>query len=337
MPKISIIIPCHNHGEYINDAVESVINQTYKDLEIIIINDGSADELTNRLLSGYTKPKTRVLTIPHQGLAAARNAGIKESQGEYILPLDADDKIGPMYAEEAAKILDSDTSVGIVYCDAVFFGEKTGRWELKEYSLQQELIENQIFCSAFFRKRDWEIVGGYNTNMIYGYEDWDFWLSLIEMGRKVHKLPDVYFFYRIREDSMIQKIDDEKQRYLLRQIYLNHLSLYSREFPDPINLYLENRQLRDNYGKINKALKIIRDEGFMEFARRLSRRIVYGIVNSIKARFVMNKHSSRVGAHNKIHFTEKRIMPGIQMRNDGIKIERLFADIKEEILRIRNK
>ena len=133
---------------------------------------------------------------------------------------------------------------GLYIAMQFFFGEKTGRWELKEYSLQQELIENQIFCSAFFRKRDWEIAGGYNTNMVYGYEDWDFWLSLIEMDRKVHKLPDIYFFYRTREDSRTQKIDDEKNRFLLRQIYLNHLSLYSREFFDPINLYLENRQLR---------------------------------------------------------------------------------------------
>lgn len=100
---------------------------------------------------------------------------------------------------------------------------------------------------------------------------------------------------------------------------------------------MKGKKIEKKAGKINKALKIIRDEGFMEFARRLSRRIVYGIVNSIKAGFVMNKHSSRVEAHNKIHFTEKRIMPGIQMRNDGIKMERFFADIKAEILRIKNK
>ena len=121
MPKVSVIIPCYNLGEYIDEAVESVINQTYQDLEIIIVNDGSTDELTNHLLSGYTRPKTRVLITPHQGVAAARNTGIKESQGEYILPLDADDKIGIGYVDEAVKILDSDSSVGIVYCDAVFF------------------------------------------------------------------------------------------------------------------------------------------------------------------------------------------------------------------------
>jgi glycosyltransferase involved in cell wall biosynthesis len=253
MAKISVIIPCYNHGEYIEEAVESVLGQTYQDIEIIIINDGSTDELTNRLLSGYTKPKTRVLATPHQGLADARNEGIKESRGEYILPLDADDTIGSRYAEEAVKILDNDANVGIVYCEAEMFGEKTGRWNLREYSLQHELVENRIFCSAFFRKHDWVTAGGYNPNMFYGYEDWDLWLSLIELGRGVYKLPEVHFFYRVRKDSMVQKIDEEKRKFLLRQIYLNHLPLYSREFPDPINLYLDNQQLNNSYDAIRKS------------------------------------------------------------------------------------
>ena len=253
MPKISVVIPCYNHGEYIEGAVESVLGQTYQDIEIIIINDGSTDELTNRLLSGYTRPKTTVLTTSHQGLANARNAGIKKSSGEYILPLDADDKIGSRYAEEAVKILDNDANVGIVYCEAEMFGRTTGRWNLREYSLLQELIENRIFCSAFFRKCDWVTAGGYNPIMLYGYEDWDLWLSLIGLGRGVYKLPEVYFFYRVREDSMNQKIDAEKRRFLLRQIYLNHLPLYSREFPDPLNLYFENRQLKDDYDALRKS------------------------------------------------------------------------------------
>ena len=253
MPKVSVIIPCYNHGEYIEEAVESVLGQTCQDIEIIIVNDGSTDELTNRLLSGYSKRGIRVLVTPHQGLANARNTGIKESRGEYILPLDADDKIGSRYAEEAVKILDNDVNVGIVYCEAEMFGEKTGRWDLPAYSIRKELIENRIFCSAFFRRQDWEAAGGYNSNMLYGYEDWDLWLSLIELGRGVYKLSEVYFFYRVRKDSMVQKIDEEKQRFLLRQIYLNHLQLYGREFPDPINLYLDNQQLSDSYDAIRKS------------------------------------------------------------------------------------
>ncbi len=253
MAKVSVIIPCYNDGEYVGEAVESALSQTLQDIEVIIVNDGSTDEPTNRLLAGFSEQKTTVLTIPHQGLASARNAGIRVSHGEYILPLDADDKISGRYAEEAARILDSDATAGIVYCEAEMFGEKTGRWNLHKYSLQQELAENQIFCSAFFRKQDWEAAGGYNPNMLYGYEDWDLWLSLIEMGRSVHKLPEIHFFYRVRKGSMIQNMEDEERQFLFRQIYLNHLQLYGREFPDPVSLYRENQRLKQDYDAIRRS------------------------------------------------------------------------------------
>ena len=274
MAKISVIIPCYNHGEYVGEAVESALSQTIQDIEIIIVNDGSTDESTNRLLAGYSEQKTTVLTIPHQGLTSARNAGIRESHGEYILPLDADDKIGSRYAEEAARILDSDVNAGIVYCEAEMFGEKTGRWDLREYSLREELIENQIFCSAFFRKQDWEAAGGYNPNMLYGYEDWDLWLSLIEMGRSVHKLPDVHFFYRVRKDSMIQNMEDKERQFLFRQIYLNHLQLYSREFPDPVSLYRENQRLKQDYDAIRRSKDYALGKLVLDTLRMIKRTIV---------------------------------------------------------------
>jgi len=274
MSKISVVIPCFNHGAYVDEAVESVLGQTYQDIEIIIVNDGSTDEPTNRLLAGYDKPKTKVIAISHQGLASARNAGIRESRGEYILPLDADDKIGSRYAEEAVRILDGDANAGIVYCEAEMFGERTGRWELREYSLREELIENQIFCSAFFRKQDWEAAGGYNANMLYGYEDWDLWLSIIEMGRSVHKLPDVHFFYRVRKGSMIHNMEDEKRQFLFRQVYLNHLQLYGREFPDPVSLYRENQRLKQDYNAIRRSKDYALGKLMLDPLRAIKRSIV---------------------------------------------------------------
>ena len=106
MPKVSVIIPCYNHGEYLDEAVESVLTQTYQNFEIIIVDDGSTDQSTIDLLKVYRKPKTRVIRTDNQGLASARNNGIKEAKGEYILPLDADDKIGKEYLKKAVKILD---------------------------------------------------------------------------------------------------------------------------------------------------------------------------------------------------------------------------------------
>ena len=95
MPKVSVIIPCYNQGACLEEAVDSVLAQTFQDFEILVVNDGSTDEATIRMLGKYERPKTRVIHTDNQGLAMARNNGIREARGAYILPLDADDKIGP--------------------------------------------------------------------------------------------------------------------------------------------------------------------------------------------------------------------------------------------------
>ncbi len=195
MPKVSVIIPCYNHGEYLDEAVESVLAQTFQDSEIIIVDDGSTDQATIDLLEGYNKPKTCVIRTDNRGLASARNNGIKEAKGEYIVPLDADDKIGKEYLKKAVKILDENEDIGIVYCESVHFGIKKEPFRLPEYSFNQMLEANIIFCSSFFRKKNWERVGGFNINLVYGWEDWDFWLSIVELGLKVYRIPEVLFFF----------------------------------------------------------------------------------------------------------------------------------------------
>ena len=228
---VSIIIPCYNHGEYIDEAVSSCLNQTYKNIEIIIVNDGSTDEFTNTLLSSYGREKTKVITTKNQGLPTARNVGIQEANGKYILPLDADDKIAPTYIEKAVKILEQNSNIGIVYCLAEFFGTQKGLWELPECITSNILNGNCIFCSALFRKSDWEKVGGYKKEMIYGWEDYEFWLSLIEMGRKTYRIPEVLFFYRRHDVSMVTQLNtDEKIKYLYNVIFSFHKDFYWRYY-----------------------------------------------------------------------------------------------------------
>lgn len=226
MPKVSVIIPCYNQGIYLEEAVDSVLSQTYEDYEIIIVNDGSTDDFTNRLLADYRKPRTRVLQTRNQGLARARNSGIAEARGEFILPLDADDKIGPGYLEQGVALLERQPKVGIVYCRGELFGERTGEIAAPTFSLLGMLVSNLIFCSALFRKSDWERAGGYNPEMIHGCEDWDFWLSLLELGLSAERLPEVFFFYRVREASMNQAMNKDKRREMFRRIVVNHPRLY---------------------------------------------------------------------------------------------------------------
>lgn len=226
MPKVSVIIPCYNQGAYLEEAVQSVLDQTFQDFEILVVDDGSTDRETVKILKNYTLPKTRVIHTENQGLSAARNTGIREAQCVYILPLDADDKIGKGYLEDAVRILDRHSEIGIVYSEASYFGVKGGRWELPEYSLYNILNHNVIFCTALFRKADWEAVGGYNVNMVYGWEDWDFWLSLIHRGLKVYRIPKIHFYYRLREVSMVHSMDEEQRFFMRFHTYLNHQDLF---------------------------------------------------------------------------------------------------------------
>jgi glycosyltransferase involved in cell wall biosynthesis len=239
-PKVSVIIPCFNQGQYIDDAVESVLNQTFEDFEIILVNDGSTDAGTIQKLKNYSRPKCKVIHTNNQGTSLARNTGIQASSGEYILPLDADDKISLKYLEEAVEILDKEARIGIVYCEVEFFGEKTGKWNLPDFSVERILLRNMIISCALFRKSDYLKTNGYNSNMKYGWEDWDFWLSLIEKSVGVYKLPDVHFFYRVKNGNSRESdmhLSSEKPRYSLNTIYLNHFDLYVDKMGNPIELY----------------------------------------------------------------------------------------------------
>ena len=94
VPQVSVIIPCYNQGRYLDDAITSVLVQTYQNFEILIVDDGSTEPETIEILQDYQQPKTRIIRTENQGVATARNLGIAQAQGTYILPLDADDKIG---------------------------------------------------------------------------------------------------------------------------------------------------------------------------------------------------------------------------------------------------
>lgn len=266
MPKVSVIIPCFNLGRFLTEALESVLNQTFQDFEIIVVNDGSTEEATNKIINELNNPKIKVIQTSNQGLSCARNNGINQSGGEYILALDADDKIHPHYLEKAVVTLDKNYNLGIVYCEAMFFGEEQGKWELPEYDFPQILLHNLIFCCSFFRKADWEKVGGYNPNMIYGWEDYDFWLCIIELKREVYRIPEVLFYYRRRSDSMSNKMLKEHKIYSYQTMFKNHRDLYFGNidgiFEHICSLNEDRKQLREVISKLKRHKLVLQAEIF---------------------------------------------------------------------------
>ncbi len=226
MPKVSVVVPCYNHGDFLMETLDSLQAQTFTDYEIIVVNDGSTDEATVTLLQSLHLLRTRVIHTDNRGVSAARNRGITEASGEYILPLDADDKIGPEYLEQAVRLLESKPGIAIVYCERVFFGERDGIVPLPEYDPRSLLIDNCIYPAALFRKADWKTVGGYNEKMIHGWEDWDFWISLSGLNKQVVKIPEPLFFYRVRSISRDHSLRFHQKIAMMSLIVLRHKRLY---------------------------------------------------------------------------------------------------------------
>ena len=255
LPLVSVIIPCFNDGKYILDAINSVDLNRNTAIEIVIVDDGSDDENTTRILNELSEPRIRIFHSRHVGPSGARNIGIENARGLYILPLDADDRIEPEYIDEARKVLEHDREIGVVYCHADLFGKESGPWRLPDYSIENMLFDNVVFVTAMFRKEDWSAVGGFKTDMRCGLEDYDFFLGILELGKRIYQLPQTYFHYRIRQNSrttsFVNDIEDVKQAY--EMIYVRHADLYER-YMDVYLKKLRHESIEHRY-KTQKVLQ----------------------------------------------------------------------------------
>ncbi|MGO4819487.1 glycosyltransferase family 2 protein [Flavobacterium sp. W22_SRS_FP1] len=230
-PLVSIIVPCYNQAQYLDECLISISNQTYSNWECIIVNDGSQDA-TETVAMNWTAKDNRIkyLQKSNSGLSAARNSGITSAQGEFILPLDADDKISPDYLAQAIQVFENDNTLKVVYCFAEKFGTERGRWELPDYSLYNLSQNNLIFCTALYRKKDWELVGGYDVKMIYGWEDWEFWIAMLKNGGNVKRIEQVGFYYRIKSNSMLNTINDKNADYLSDYLSVKHADFFVKHY-----------------------------------------------------------------------------------------------------------
>ena len=233
---VSIIIPCFNHGLFLSEAINSALNSTYSPLEIIVVDDGSADdsrEIALKFREGYTN--VHYVYQDNRGPSAARNLGIRISRGEYILPLDADDKISKDYIEKAVQILKENSEIKVVYGNAEFFGAKTGSWKLQEFSLHRLALRNMIYSSALFRKSDYDQTGGYDERLVYGHEDWEFWISMLKDGGYAYKLENTTgFYYRIHQHSRRRTTARKFKSQSLNIINSKHQSFFLKHLKGPV-------------------------------------------------------------------------------------------------------
>lgn len=200
-PRVSFVVTCFNLGAYLPEALESIRAQTFRDFDICIVDDGSTDPETQRVLV-ECGPDVTVVRSDNRGLPAARNLGVSRTQGEFVCAVDADDILLPSLAERSVAGLDADPSLAFVSHWLEAFGDRSWDWKPRRCDFPALLDSNTVNGAAVVRRAALEAVGGWDESFRSGLEDWDLWITLVERGYRGDIIPEVLFRYRQRPDSM---------------------------------------------------------------------------------------------------------------------------------------
>ena len=248
MDKVSIIIPCYNSGKVLDRAVSSAQNQTWKNCEVIIVNDGSNDKVTLNLLSKMKGVK--VINQSNQGLSSARNKGIENANGNFLLFLDSDDYV----RSDAVEIMINKVKnfeFSYAFCDIQLRGKKTGS-RIKYYNFFEQLFINHIPYFILIKKDIMKQIGAYDTNMKYGYEDWELNIRLAKNGFFPVRVEETLFFYNVSFNGMLNSVSKTKHMQIFNYIKKKHEDIYN--FKKIILVYLKWRKEKMNYNIITYVI-----------------------------------------------------------------------------------
>jgi glycosyltransferase involved in cell wall biosynthesis len=249
---VSVVVPCFNQGIYIKETLTSILIQSFKDWECIIINDGSSDN-SHENINEFIKNDSRFKYIKTEnlGVSNARNLGVNISVGSLILPLDADDIILPTFLEKCVLAFSEQPYLSLVYTKGVFFQEKTGAWKLPKFSFEELLRTNILPNTSMFYKTDFINVGGYNRNMSKGFEDWDLWIRMLndKNENSVHLINEELFKYRIHNISRTHNVNKAKNNLAMSNLIVsNNVEIFSKKFGSV-------HQKVINYNKLDNLIK----------------------------------------------------------------------------------
>jgi glycosyltransferase involved in cell wall biosynthesis len=301
-PLVSVIVPIYNAAPYLQETLDSILASTYRPIEVVMVDDGSKDNSLS-IAKSYCEQyaECKVIEQTNRGVSAARNSAIRATKGTYILPVDADDKIADTFIQKAVDIIEENNNVRVVGCRCWMFGAVDKEWELPLFSHALLARKNMIPATALYRKSDWQRCGGYCEQEIYR-EDWDFWLSMMELGGTFYKIDEVLFYYRIstgsrrvlakgRKKIIVDAINRRHPAYLKK--YLGGPLHYNRSWSRFINFF-RSEKIVGSYSEWERGT-IIHDkrntirsyDGFVskQFAiPSLWRGIIYGWFCSSKAK-----------------------------------------------------
>ncbi|XMO86577.1 glycosyltransferase [Algibacter sp. AS12] len=253
-PLLSIIITCYNDAEFVEQSVNSALNQSYSNKEVIVVDDGSDDE-TKQVLIKLENKITKLIVQDNNGQSSARNAGINRANGDYILILDSDDFFESLFCEKAIDVFLKNKEVKIVTCYAnlLFNNGSTHIFKPKGGDIKDFICLNGALGTSMFKKSDWNSVKGYDENMRSGFEDWEFFIRVLQNGGTTHVIKEPLFNYRKRLNTTTAKANKIKYD-LIKYIYLKHKDLYVK-YNDLFVFHLLRKLEQEEKEKIKNTLR----------------------------------------------------------------------------------
>lgn len=225
-PKVSIIIPVYNTGKYLEECLDNVVHQTYSNIEIVCINDGSTDD-SSEILKRYSArdDRMKIISQENSGVVTARNNGISQATGEYILAIDSDDIVAKDIVKKLLAVI-IDSEYDIVLPKTECFGAVEGEYVMPEPTAQNMANQNCIVSTCgMYRKESWVKYGGYDTRFDKGMEDYDFWWNFFQDVKKAKKIDEILFYYRVKERTESRNMQTLKHHNKLVKLMLKKYPL----------------------------------------------------------------------------------------------------------------
>lgn len=240
---LSVVIPYYNLGTTLPETIGSIKQSEYKNYEIIIVNDGSTDQMSLDVLKSYENdPQIRIINIKNKGLANARNVGAEAAIGEFVAFIDADDKIDKTFYRRAIDILHQYNNVSYVYSWVKYFEGSEAVWPTFNVHIPYLLCANMLAAYSVIRKNDFLNFGKNRIMMEYGMEDYDGWVSLAEHGYLGVSIPEKLNLYRVRKDSMSRQFNKKMRIYLYQTSRQGHEKIFEKYSKDIYMLLVTNGQ-----------------------------------------------------------------------------------------------
>lgn len=323
-PVVSVIITHFNLGEYLPTALESLAVQTLKECEFIVVDDGSTDKRSQgiylKLKEKYRDDKRfNFIEQKNTGLPRARNNGIKVATGEFISVLDSDDAVAPEFLSTAVKELQTNNDTAIVTSYVERFGMESGVSKPPDpLKFVDVLRRNPIHVGSVFRKQGWEKVGGYPESFTKGYEDWAFWIELLKLSGQVIVLPEPFFKYRIRPNSMLSG-SRRQHREIFADLVRHNSQLYIEYLPEIV----EHQQELFNNVKRYRAEQLEARESAIEKLEKKLHMLNNDLAN----------YKTPLGIADKVTFSEVTSVLVIKIRQ---KIKWLLMQFLQSLVRLKN-